>query len=303
MADYLNEDWNSTSPGITTTPGSPPWACFFTSATVYLFNQPGNGVFGGQYPTDHWLQFPSGGLFSPVIPSQPFEISLFFGFAINQTGAAGPGMALTGLNAAATGTIGLISLRGETNNSLTLLDGTGNVLINTSSLAPPAAVDPTFIYSQGIWYYVQINLKLVNNGGVVQTFWEIAINGISLGSGSKNSGVLVSDLFTLGFYQLSFGAPTETYMALSRIVLEDQVPIDTYPNPGTPMVQATQMVIEPAYRPTDSLVEASQMVIEFANFPATPSSVDISQMVIEVAYLPGFGQGFPQYIKRRHAAN
>ncbi len=73
---------------------------------------------------------------------------------------------------------------------------------------------------------------------------------------------------------------------IDSITGEDQVPINTYPHPGTPSGRVSQLAMEYAELPNSSNARVSQLVIEDAIIP-TPF-VRISQLVIELmANIPG----------------
>lgn len=287
---YIAEDWNSLSTGPNNNPDG--WDLQFGSGVVYNYFQNG----GGQYPTDNWYQFQGGNLYTPNILSTPYEASIFWGFQVNEGALSIGGLTLLGLNAAATGTLALLIVRSEVNNSVSLYGFGDQLLYNTSNPPIPTDINPGFVYQQGIWYYAQLNVTLETDpggSGYLQIIFELAINGISVASGSKLTNLYVPDLFSLGIWQLLFPSAATGFTGLSRIVMESPVPIDTYPNPTSPLPETiTQMVMEYAQNPDDSSVEISQTAIEYASFPKIGSSVDISQMLIEVAFLPGAAGGW-----------
>ncbi len=291
MATYLTEDFNSVPLGPNNNPDG--WNLSFGNGVVFGFSQNG----GGQYPVDNWYQFNGGNLFSPGIPFMPASITVFWGFNVGLGALTAGGIVINALNAAATGNIPLLTVRSEQNNSFSVIGFPNTQILYNTSNPPFPPPNPTFIYQQGIWCYAQLNVTFQSDpggSGVVQVAYELAIDGISIASGTHLTGVLLSSIFAIGVWQVQFPGAITGFLGLSRIVVEDRVAVNTFPNPTVPLPESIeQMVLEYSSKPGDSSILISQALIEQASFPSIPSSVDISQMAIEVAYkVAPFGSGW-----------
>jgi hypothetical protein len=289
MSTYIDENWYGIATGPTNNPDG--WDLSFGNGIIYPYSS------GGQYG-NQFYQFNGGNFYSPytLTLSAPYTVSLFWGWNVSQGSISAGGVVLLALNAAATGYIPILTVRSEVNNSLSVIGYPNTqVLYNTSNPADDLGQPcPTFIYEQGIWYYSQLNATFEVDpagSGLVQVAYEFAINGATIASGTKLTGVIATDLFGIGVWLLQFPSALTGYLALSNITLQDRVSLGTYPHPPVPPITLNedicQMVVEYAQKPGDSNVDITQMIIEAATMPSPFSSVDISQMVIEVAYLPG----------------
>jgi hypothetical protein len=303
MSVYISDPFNSLALG----PGTPPnWSAGFGINVDYAGSS-GRGGVGGLYPGDNW--YSAEGVTSPSLtrqlgyPSGPVSASIWFGYRHESIPNGLPIIVVNAVNSTFTNETTIFTLFIEDDFSIS--GYTGN---NTTSYPPPFGNTGSgnLYFPWNTWYFCQLNLAtgFITVGGnqYVTVTIELAIEGsIVLMAGPINTFILVSSLGKNAVDQIAWeGNP---YIDISQVTLEDQVPIDTYPNPGTPNIRVSQMPIEVMTLPSNANVRLTQMPIEYMILPTT-ANVRASQMVIELAtpFPSSTGTGpFPEYYKRRTA--
>lgn len=153
-----------------------------------------------------------------------------------------------------------------------------------------------FALHLGDWHFCQLNAAYTAHAGTgtdtntyLKVDAELAINGTSMVQANVVTGIIVGNLPTanpdIAIYDWagSFG--------LDNILAESIVPINQFPNPGTPNIRISQGVVEVAHNIDDPAGRVSQGVIEVTEQINTVAA-RISQGVIELLIIEQGGSWY-----------
>lgn len=219
------------------------------------------------------------------------SFSQFIAFNITDFDGAQPFLAFTNGPNLSSQSFTLFQLRVEGDSTLTAeCPNSGEVLGNSGDKFMK-------FYT---WNFLQVNVTfsdvLVMGVMVVHIDFEVALNGESILSGSKDTVVAVAQLAG-GTSQVNrFQMLNGRYGAFTLDTLQ---PIVTYPHGGTPSAIVYQAVVEVDEVIDSGLLDVYQAVMEVDVLPDN-SKLRVFQMVIEADTIRSARGGRAEYIHRRH---
>lgn len=273
MSVYVDEDFNELPNG----PGVPAgWSTSFASCVVFPAGP------GSQYPGDKFYQCNGGSIKTPNIIGQPNTLTIWAGFQVNEGAAKFTGISINMFDNASS-EISVCQLVSENDNTISVRDGSV-VIKNTHSNPNPTYFD----YQQGVWYYIQFNIKVGQNlsTGFVTVTFNVYFNGENILSGGGDTGSFIASFPTIGISSVQFNNALTGYSSYSRIVIEDQVGGGVYPVIAVPNTKSVQFVAEPSLIPAEEDIIVNQLATELSELP-TNENIIVPQMVIELATIPG----------------
>lgn len=252
-----------------------------------------------------WFRLAATQLFSSTL-TIPLLTSTFFFSAMGATGNLGAFTELIYLvfDPLLGRQVPVFFLVGQPDGSVSAVTADGQIIFNSGKL------NNIYLYNLE-WYYYQVNVTFSSSSGFINVDCSIAIQGISVGSGTVTTGILSTH--GLGMNQFQFQSGATGGVGLSNMALCDQVPLAltnpsnyiTQPSIGppntTPNAVIQQLLSEIARLPTNANAIMQQLLIEVGNLP-TNTNLVIQQMVIEIAITGKFlvGQNFPEYHRRKN---
>jgi hypothetical protein len=196
--------------------------------------------------------------------------------------ASGDGVVLVDMQVEQDGTISVRTTNGA---------GVGTLIGNTGA---SALGDEYFVVPNKVWFMLQLNVSLsklpiphsANHTCGVEV--HLAIDGIELIGNSVDSGAVVESFLGSPDAVVNGFVTTPQFYLLDSMTIETQQPINTFPNPGLPIIRDFNLLAELGKLPDDSLVRVPAMAIELGKLP-NDSKVRIPQFVIEL--------GIANYVK------
>jgi hypothetical protein len=251
-----------------------------------------------------WIRYGAQQVFSPILSVPLTDATLFFSVMCG-TGnlLVFTQLAFLIFDPVLSRQIPCFYLNGSADGSLSALTADGQLIFNSGKANE--------IYLQNlVWYYIQVNVSFSTVSGFINVTCSVAVQGVSVGSGSKLSTIPATS--GLGMNQFYFSSGATGGIGLCNMALCHQVPLCltnpsnyiTQPSIGppntTPNSVIQQLIMEIGALPTDSNLIVQQLVNELALLP-TNTNVVIQQLVIELAISGKFIVGnFPEYIKRKN---
>lgn len=274
--------------------------------TIFAANTgPGDGFTPPVGPNGlQWIRYGAQEVFSPTLNFPLTDATLFFS-VMSGTGNLGAFAQLLFyiFDPILNSQVVCFSLNGNPDGSLSASTADGQLLFNSGKANE-------FYLQNLVWYYIQVNVSFSNIGGFISVDCSIAVQGVSVGFGSKLSTITATS--GLGMNQFEFLSPAVGGISFANIALCHQVPLcltnpsnyTTQPSVGppntTPNAVIQQLMMEVAALPTNANAIIQQLVNEIAILP-TNTNVVIQQLVIEIAISGRFLVGnFPEYIKRKN---
>ena len=134
----------------------------------------------------------------------------------------------------------------------------GNLFVNSDGTLGFSVDGGAFLYSNYSmltekWYWIQTNISYSTNGsGLVVCDVDVAVNNVSVMSGTLTSNRRASDFLTLYVNNFTLGGASGGSL-MGRLTVSDTIlPIGTNPHPGTPVAFVSQGVIELIKHPISS---------------------------------------------------